>query len=353
VLQLFDNTTCIVHQEHRNPGTVNPLHVWKGTEISQWPHLSGILTSTTNLNPPPSDREMWTDVVYDGPLINLAVLAFAVLSRVNERDVDLDIAWRTIEILSTALGLAQPRASAKARARFDEVLLKVRGGVSGYKGGGAQITALLKTLDAVISGLRLAGAFAYMPKPMLPRKQIEAIFGPEQLRNTELLEAFVSASTPEVSQTFMERLILEDKLWEQVHVNLLKWFYPNVPFPDKLRILMAFFDIIFNVAFEVLKESTIIDWRSTDLDLLIAHLGEFDTKVAPGESINKVVHLRSGLFRGQFCHALLSQFGMQHNRGEPLIIEFSNSLAKLAGLLGVGSQEDMDSLILGNPGGAS
>ncbi|KAN0115989.1 hypothetical protein V8E52_006295, partial [Russula decolorans] len=48
--------------------------------------------------------------------------------------------------------------------RFDEVLLKVRGGVSGYEGGGAQITALLKTLDTVISGLRLAEAFAYTPK---------------------------------------------------------------------------------------------------------------------------------------------------------------------------------------------
>ncbi len=110
------------------------------------------------MNPPPSDLEKWSDVVHDGPLINLAVLAFAVLSRVNEGDVDLDIVWRTIEILSTALGLAQLRASAKAGVRFDEVLLKVRGGVSGYKGGGAQITALLKTLDAAISGLHLAEA---------------------------------------------------------------------------------------------------------------------------------------------------------------------------------------------------
>jgi hypothetical protein len=334
------------------------IRVWKGTEISQWPHLSGILTATTNLNPPPSDREMWTDVVYDGPLINLAVLAFAVLSRVNEGDLDLDIVWRTIEILSTALGLAQLRASAKARARFDEVLLKVRGGVSGYEGGGAQITALLETLDTVISGLRLAEAFAYTPKPMLPRKQIEAIFGPEQLRNAELLEAFaahlpgyVSAGTPEVSQKFMERLILEDKLWEQLHVVLFKCFDPKVPFPDKLRILMAFFDI-FDVAFDVLKESTIIDWLSTDLDLLLGHLGEFEMKVAPGESINKVVLFRSVLVRGQFCHALLSQFAMRHSRGEPLIMEFSNSLARLVGLLGVGIQEDMYSLTPGNPGGA-
>jgi hypothetical protein len=54
------------------------------------------------MNPPPSDREMWTNVVYDGPLINLVVLAFAVLSRVNKGDADLDMASTTIEILLTA-----------------------------------------------------------------------------------------------------------------------------------------------------------------------------------------------------------------------------------------------------------
>jgi len=80
------------------------------------------------------------------------------------------------------------------------------------------------------------------------------VFGPEQFRNTELLEAFaahlpgyVSASTREVSQKFMERMILEDKLWEQLRVSL----------PNELQILMAFFDI-FDVVFDVLKESTII-----------------------------------------------------------------------------------------------
>jgi hypothetical protein len=72
----------------------------------------------------------------------------------------------------------------------------------------------------------------------------------------------------------MECLILEDKLWEQLHVSLLKCFSPKVLFPDKLRILIPFFDI-FDVAFDVLKESTFIDWRSTDLDLLFGHLEEF------------------------------------------------------------------------------
>jgi hypothetical protein len=343
------------------PDYLIPLHkvisVWKTTEIAQWSHITSILTTTRH--PLPSDSEqaqqdMWADV-YDGPLINLAVLVYAVLSRVDEGDVNLEMAWKTLETLLKSLGLAQVRASPLARARFEEVLQKARDGVSGYDGGVTQTSPLLQALDIVIRGLRLAEAFAYTAKPMLPRKQIETIFGPEQLRNTELLEAFaahlpkyVSASTPEVSQKFMERLILEDKLWEQLHVSLFKCFNREVPFPDKLRILVAFFDI-FDVAFDVLKESTIIDWRSGHLNLLFGHLLKFEGRVAPGESINKLARFRSTLFRGQFSHALLSQFAMRHGRGDPLTVEFKNSLVRLLSLLGVGTREDMDSLIPGNP----
>jgi hypothetical protein len=346
----------------RFPEYLIPLHkvisVWKTTEIAQWSHITGILTATSHPLPRDSEqaqKDIWQDV-YDGPLINLAVLAFAVLSRADEGDVNFDMAWKTLETLLKSLGLAQVRASPLARARFEEVLQKARDGVSEYDGGITQISPLLETLETVIRGLRLAEAFACTPKPVLPRKQIEAIFGPEQLRNTELLEAFavhlpkyVSANTPDVSQKFMELLILEDKLWEQLHVSLLKCFNRRVPFPNKLRIFMAFFNI-FDVAFDVLKESTIIDWRSADLDLLFDHLMEFERTVARGESLNKVVRFRAILFRGQFCHALLSQFAMWHSRGEPLMIESKNSLIRLVSLLGVGTPEDLDSWRPGNPG---
>jgi hypothetical protein len=41
---------------------------------------------------------------------------------------------------------------------------------------------------------------------------------------------------------------------------------------------------------------------------------------------------------------------MRHSRGEPLIIlEFTTRLARRAGLLGVGTQEDKDSLTPGTP----
>lgn len=344
----------------RFPDYLIPLYrairVWKETEISQWPHLSGILTATTNLNPPPTDLEMWTDIIHDGPLINLTILTFAVLTRVNEGDLDLDLLRKAIEIPSAALGLSQLRASAKARAQFDEILLKVRGAVSGSEGGGVQITTLLKTLDMVTSGLHLAEVFACTPNPKLLPRQVWAMFGPMQLRDNKLLEVFaarlpglISASTPEVSKSYMERLVVEDKLWEQLHVALLKCFDQNIPFPDRLKILVAFVDI-FDVAFDVLlkdSEPTVMDWRSPDLNLLFGDIMEFEGRIAYGNSVDKVINFRLALFRGQFCHALLSQFAMRHSRGEPLVTEFSNSLIRLVGLLGVGTQEDMDSLTIG------
>ena len=331
------------------------ISLWKTKEIALWSQRGFNDTLTATDYSLPADKNMWDDVVNDGPLINLAVLACGLLTHTSEGklgDVDLDMAWKTLEILLKSLNLAQ--ASALARDRFKDVLLKARTRNCRYEIERAQISTLLKTLDIVNSGLRLVEVFVYTPGPMLPPRQIEAIFGPEQLRNNELLEAFaaylpklVSASTPEVSQKFVERLILEDKLWEQLHFSLFRCLDPQGPFPDKLRIIMAFFDI-FDVAFEVLKESSTIDWRSPDLDLLYRYLLEFQINLAPSMFIGRDVYFRSVVFRGQFCHGLLAQFSMQRSLGEPLMYHLLPSLSALVGLLGVGTQEDMEILKLGS-----
>ena len=335
------------------PDYLKPLYrvirVWKSTETTQWSHLTDNLMAT---NPLPSDQEMWADVVYDGPLINMAVLSYAVLSRVSEGNVDFDMAMKTIETLLKSLGLAQVRASALARTRFGEVLLKARAGNSGY-GGRAQIAPLVKTLDTVISGLHLAQAFAHSPKPMLSPRQIEAIFGPDQLQDGELLEAFaahlpefVNASTPEALKNFMEHLILEDKLWEQLHSSTLCCFDSRVPIPDKLRIIMAFFDI-FDVAFEVLQESSIIDWRSRDFYELSQKLWQVDKVIAPGKLIGKDLGFRLINFNFQVCYAFLCQFSMQRSHGEPFKLHFLGSLKALVWALGLGTKEDVANLTYG------
>ena len=64
------------------------IHVYITTKISQWSNLTPQVTSDQL----PSDHEMWTSILYDGPLINLAVLAHGVLSCANDDGVDLEIA---------------------------------------------------------------------------------------------------------------------------------------------------------------------------------------------------------------------------------------------------------------------
>ena len=337
------------------------IRVWKTTEIAQWSHLPGILTATGQ--PLPSDQEMWADVIHDGPLINVAALAYAILLRVTEADVNFEMALKTIETLVKSLGLAQVQASAPAFNRFSEILTRLGDvlseGISGYERGVTQITPLLEALKIAISGLHLAGAFAYTPKPILLPRQIEIIFGPEQLRNNELLVAFaahlpgfVDANTSEVSKNFMEHLILEDKLWEQLTFSLSKCFDPQVPFPDKLRTLTASFDI-FDVAFDVLNESSRINWQSSDVTRLYRLLSYITTQGdSPGELFRRIVKFRSLNFCIQLCHYLLVQFSMQRSRGEPLVVDGLHSLRILVGVLGLGSREDIENLSIGKPGSA-
>jgi hypothetical protein len=78
------------------PSYLTPLYrvirVWKTTEIAQWSQLPSI--SPPIDHPFPSNQEMWTDILCDGPLINLAVLANTVLSRSRDEEINLDMAWK-------------------------------------------------------------------------------------------------------------------------------------------------------------------------------------------------------------------------------------------------------------------
>jgi hypothetical protein len=345
------------------PDYLKPLYrvirVWKTTEVAQWSRLTGNFPATRC--PFSSDREMWADILYDGPLINLAILAHAIISHAND-DVDEEInshmARKTFETLLKTLGLAQVWASGQARARFTEVFLNVGTLASGYYVVRGH-TTLFDALSIVVSGLRLVEVFAYAPT--LPPTQIEAIFGWEQLRNSELLKAFaahlplyVATSTPETLKLFMERLILDDKLWEQLYFSLSNGSNPQVSIHDgrdKIRIFTAFFDIL-DVAFVILKDSSKIDWQSPDFDLLIGYLMEFGRKVTinSGRRFRKAASFRVVFTSVQFCHALLAQFSMQCSHGEPFYVRSLYGLSTLVRVLALGSQEETDFLTGKNAG---
>lgn len=320
------------------------IHMWKTTDIDQWSQFAA--HPPTAPQPLLNDQEKWSDLLCDGPLINLAVLSYAVRLRASEGEVNLAIAWNTLETLLKALGLAQAQASALTHARFNEVLSRVRGGISRYEGG-ARAIPLLETLNTIVRGLHLAEVLVHLPKPRISPRT-EALYGREQLGNSELLEAFaaglpgfIDASPPEVSKSFMERLIQEDKLWEQLNISLSKCLRKEVPFPDKLRVFMAFFDV-FDVVFMALKDSSVVNWHSHQLTLLIGHLLEFQNTVARGKLIESVFSLRHDVACAQFYHAHMAQFSMQRSRGEPIISRTFNILEGLVGFLGLGDVEDRE-----------
>lgn len=319
------------------------IRFWKTTETAQSSHSIGI--SQTTSYGPPSDREMWTAVLYDGPLINLAVLANGVLSCSNDEAVNLDIAWKTFETLLKLHGLSQVRVSGQARTWFTDVVDKAHARVSSYERGRAKIGPLI-----VVSGLRLIEVLTYAPK-LLP-SQVRAIFGREQLRNSELLEAFsthlplhVASSGPELSKSFMEHLILDDKLWEQLDVSLSNCLLPEVPFQDKFRTVTAVFDVL-NVTFVVLKDSSKVDWQSPVLDLLFRHLMDFEMAmmIHPDTHVKKIASFRMAFASFQFCHVVLAQFSMQRGLEEPFVVRSLNALSTLVRDLGLGSQKDREYL---------
>jgi hypothetical protein len=106
-----------------------------------------------------------------------------------------------------------------------------------------------------------------------------------------------------------------------------------------LRIITAFFDI-FDMAFDVLKESTIIDWKSSHFDRLIGLVVQFMNNPAPGEFVGNVFGFRSVFSGIQYSHVLLVQFAMQRSRGEPLITDSFPALKRLFLSIGVGSLPD-------------
>jgi len=328
------------------------IRVWTTTETARSSRPIGI--SQTTSYDLPDDREMWTAVLYDGPLINLAVLANGVLLCSNDEGVNLDIAWKTFETLLKLHGLAQVRVSDPARMWFTDVVHKAYERASSYERGRAQIAPLIDVLNIVVSGLRLIKVLAYAPN--LPPGQIRAIFGREQLRNSELLEAFathlplhVARSDPELSKSFMEHLILEDKLWEQLHVSLSDCLHSQVPLRDKLRTVTAVFDVL-DVTFVVLKDSSNIDWQSPVFDPLFGYLMVFERTMMMDADTHakKIASFRLVFASIQFCHVVLAQFSMQRDLGEPFVVQSLNALSTLLWVLGLGSQEDREYLTAKN-----
>ncbi|KAI9448448.1 hypothetical protein H4582DRAFT_91125 [Lactarius indigo] len=103
------------------------------------------------------DQKMLQSLRYDGPLVNLILLAEAVISRDNVDPSKLSLCWKTLDLLPKGLRIARTEVSDSALARFTHVHNKTRMHVQ-TEGQYSRLTPLLECLDAVARGLRLSGA---------------------------------------------------------------------------------------------------------------------------------------------------------------------------------------------------
>ncbi|KAI0261630.1 hypothetical protein BC834DRAFT_461542 [Gloeopeniophorella convolvens] len=323
------------------PGYLLPLYYtirsWKTLDVSRWTYS---IISTATIHPPPSDQEMWSDLLHDGPLINLAVLANALLSRFVTQDDYVPMSWETMNVLIEALNTIHAQAPPMTQSRFHDVHSRVRSSAKNHEGDRFYISQLLEILDMVARGLRLSEVFACTPR----QRQVGILFGLDQLDAYDLLEAFVAhlpryiASTPsDVSRALLERIVTEDQLWAKLHSHLSKCFLYETPSPEKGRIVNTFHNLL-DELFVILEGSPNINWHVPELDLLIEDVSRYDKEVARSTFFDSSLVYRDNFFRAQFFHASLAQFARLRSRGDSLNMYSIHSLLQICDALETGEE---------------
>ena len=325
------------------PVSLIPLHkhFFQGdTEgAAQQPDVSGQITED-------NDR-MWNELLSDGPMINLTILAEAIHAGELAPSESLSLCWKTLDMLVMQLGIARTEVSINTLHRFNLVHDQTREYVR-KKNQGFRTSPLLDVLDAVARGRRLSLAFSNHPEY---HGRADVIFGREHLLNGDLLKAFacslpdyIASTTPDERQKFMEDIVCKDDLWTSLEVNLWNAQRADLPTPDKARV---FEDccVVLDVAFSCLENSTKVDWRAPELGSLIQHFELFTTHCLQNSFMGRATSFRVHVIRARCCRAILAQFCSDVVRDGTIFFRSQwdvTSLARLFWTLGVGDGKDAE-----------
>jgi hypothetical protein len=292
------------------------------------------------------DQRQRQALLYDGPLLNLALLAKAILSNDDVDRSNLSFCWKTFDLLRTGLGVALVEVSDPALAFFDDVHNETRRCVQAEERG-FRITTLLEILDTVARGRRLSMVLRDHPKF---HSKPDGVFEKDHLRNSEIFEAFAScfpafvSKNPEKIMGFVEDLVCYDELWTTFHTILANSFRSDNPTPEKLRLFDTCCGVIDDV-FIALEDSQKVDWRVPEFGPLAHHFELFVTSCFQGTFVSRATGFRVGLIKARFCKAVLAQFMHQANIEGSLVFRSQWDVAALARIfytLGVGSEEDLE-----------
>ena len=294
------------------------------------------------------EGQTWHRLLQDGSLINLTLLANAIL--LSHHDVDtssLSLCWRTLDILRSEFRITGVDVSDTSLAFFNKIHEKTRKRVEDEEPG-FSVISLLEVLDAVDGGRRLSMVFQaennhdYHPKADL-------VFGKDHLRNPDLFQAFAHclphfvSKRPEKFIELMEGLVFHDSLWTSLQFHLWNSLRPNSFIPAMLHVFDTCCTVI-DTAFVALENSK-VDWRATDFGSLAHYFELFVTDCFQGVFIERAVGFRVGLIKARFCRAVLAHFMGEFNR-EGTVVLWSHwdvaSIARLFYSLGVGDDADVE-----------
>jgi len=338
-------------QTRRLPSYLAPLY----TFFTSGGNLSGLRKEdggdplagvTPELPAIADDQRKQRALVRDGPLMNLALFAKAILSIDDVDPLQLSLCWKTLDLHRTGLGIALVDVSDPALALFDEVHEETRKRVQTEEQG-SQITPLLEILDAVARGRRLSVVLRDHPKF---RNKPDSVFEKNRLRNADIFQAFAScfpdfvARNREKIMEYVEDLVAYDELWTTLQIVLGNSYKSDASIPEKLRFFDTCCGVIDDI-FIALENSERVDWRVPEFGPLAHHFELFVTNCFQGTFVSRGTGFRVGLIKARFCKAVLAQFMHEVAIQGSMIFRSQWDVAALARVfytLGVGSEEDVE-----------
>ena len=347
-------TRCLEHARAVSPDGKFPSHFiplftfFSVVNTSQM-HRKGTIQPPAEVSDekaPTYEDEMWRTLLHDGPLINLTLLARAVLSHDDVYTSGLSMCWKTLDILRSEFRITRVEVSDSSLALFNEIHDTTHQYVRAEKPG-FDVTPLLKVLDAVAGGRRLSLVFQDHPKYC---RKADLVFGMDHLRNPDLFRAFANClpefvtKHPDTSMELMEGLVCHDYLWASLQVNLWNSLRSNDFIPNKLRVFDSCCKVI-DAAFVALENSQKVDWRTPDFGSLAHYFELFVTDCFQGMFIERAIGFHVGLIKARLCRAVLAQFLDEFDREGTVIFRSHWDVASLARVLyslGVGNDADVE-----------
>ena len=332
------------------PGHLMPLYTFFSSSVNMSQRLQQALTGVSDEKELsfeiPDKGKMSQTLLHDGLLINLTLLAKAILSYEDIDPLRLSMCWKTLDILRSGFRITRVDVSPPSLAFFNEIHEQTRKRVESEEQG-FSVVPLLEILDAVDGGRRLSIVFQDHSRH---RNKADLVFGKDHLRNPDLFWAFANclpqfvSEHPEKSFELMEGLVCYDNLWISLQVHLSNSLRPN----NFIVTMMRTFDnccTVIDAAFVSLENSQKVDWRAPEFGSLAHHFDSYVTDCFQGMFIERAIAFRVGLIKARFCRAVLAQF-LDEFRGKGAVIFRSHwdvaALARIFYSLGVGDDADVE-----------